>query len=67
MINVLQWLNPEAARFTIEGEGIEVWCCPQSVVEEQTEPPQSALTTVNPMKPDTASSLVVSGIYRYAT
>jgi hypothetical protein len=42
VLNILQWVNPEVARFTIEGEGIEVWCCPQTVMSEQTESPQAA-------------------------
>jgi len=24
VLNILQWVNPDTARFTIEGEGIEV-------------------------------------------
>jgi len=42
VLNILQWVNPDTARFTIEGEGIEVWCCPQSVIDERTESPQTA-------------------------
>jgi hypothetical protein len=37
VLNVLQWVTPEVARFTVEGEGIEVWCCPQTVFKDRTE------------------------------
>jgi hypothetical protein len=43
VLNILQWVQPEMARFTIEGEGIEVWSCPQSVLNEQTESPQRSV------------------------
>jgi hypothetical protein len=42
VLNVLQRVNPTIARFTIEGEGIEGWCCPQSVFDEQTEFPTTS-------------------------
>ena len=41
VLNILQWLQPETARFTIEGEGCDVWCCPQEVIEERSEGPQA--------------------------
>ena len=39
VLNVLQWVNPAVSRFTVEGEGIEIWCCPQDAFEEHTEAP----------------------------
>ena len=42
VLNVLQWVNPEIARFTVEGEGCEVWCCPQAIFYEDTEAPVMA-------------------------
>jgi hypothetical protein len=42
VLNVLQWLKPDISRFTVEGEGIEVWCCPKTVPEEQTIPLSTA-------------------------
>jgi hypothetical protein len=36
VLNMLQWVRPEIARFTIEGEGAEIWYCEQSTIEEQT-------------------------------
>ena len=44
VLNVLQWVNPATSRFTIEGEGIEVWCCPRDVFEQHTELPASVAT-----------------------
>jgi hypothetical protein len=43
VLNVLQWVNPATARFTVEGEGIESWCCPQELFEQQTEAPVAAM------------------------
>jgi hypothetical protein len=40
VLNILQWLRPETARFTVEGEGIDVWCCPREVIDERSEAPQ---------------------------
>jgi hypothetical protein len=40
VLNILQSVRPETARFTIEGEGADVWFCPQEVVEERSEGPQ---------------------------
>jgi hypothetical protein len=42
VLNILQWIKPDTARFTIEGEDMEVWCCPQSVIDERSESPQAA-------------------------
>jgi hypothetical protein len=42
VLNILQSVKPDIARFTIEGEGIEGWCCPQSIIDERTESPQAA-------------------------
>jgi hypothetical protein len=36
VLNVLQWVKPETARFTVEGEGAEIWCCPNDEMERQT-------------------------------
>lgn len=40
VLNVLQWVNESIARFTVEGEGMEVWCCPQGLFDEHTEFPE---------------------------
>ena len=40
VVNVLQWVKPDTARFTIEGEGIEGWCCPKDVFDEKTFSPE---------------------------
>ena len=42
VLNILQPIDPDFARFTIEGKSTEVWCCPQSVIDERTESPQAA-------------------------
>jgi hypothetical protein len=42
VLNILQSAKSDIARFTIEGEGIEGWCCPQSIIDERTESPQAA-------------------------
>ena len=39
VLNLLQWVRPDTARFTVEGEGIDVWCCPQKVIDERSEAP----------------------------
>jgi hypothetical protein len=44
VLNILQWVRRDIARFTIEGEGIEVWCCPQPVIDEQTDSPHGSMT-----------------------
>jgi len=36
VLNVLQWVTADTSRFTVEGEGIEGWCCPKAVLYEQT-------------------------------
>ena len=42
VLNILQWIRRETARFTIEGEGAEVWCCPQGVIDERSEASQAS-------------------------
>ena len=37
VLNVLQWHQRGVARFTIEGEGADVWFCDQAVFEQQTQ------------------------------
>jgi hypothetical protein len=37
VLNILQWVQPGIVRFTVEGEGAEIWSCPQAVVDENTE------------------------------
>jgi len=44
VLNILQWVTPEVARFTIEGEGVEIWCCPQAILNERTEAPERSLS-----------------------
>ena len=39
VLNILQWVNPATARFTVEGEGADIWCCSQAVMDDQTESP----------------------------
>jgi hypothetical protein len=46
VLNVLQWVRPDAARFTVEGEGIEVWCCPKTIFDEGTESPEASAAPV---------------------
>jgi hypothetical protein len=38
VLNVLQWVRPGEARFTVEGEGAEIWTCDESAVREATAP-----------------------------
>jgi hypothetical protein len=38
VLNILQWVRPGEARFTLEGEGAEVWTCDESAVHEATAP-----------------------------
>ena len=42
VLNILQWVKPETARFTVEGEGMEVWCCPQFLIDHKTESPEGS-------------------------
>jgi hypothetical protein len=42
VLNILQWVRPDTARFTIEGEGADVWCSPQEVIEERSAAPQTS-------------------------
>jgi hypothetical protein len=36
VLNLLQWTRPDQARFTVEGEGAEIWFCPQSLLDKHT-------------------------------
>jgi hypothetical protein len=36
LLNVLQWVRPGIARFTIEGEGADIWFCEQTVLDLNT-------------------------------
>jgi hypothetical protein len=36
VLNMLQWKQPGEARFTLEGEGAEIWVCEESAVHEAT-------------------------------
>ena len=36
VLNILQWTQPEVARFTVEGEGAEVWFCARGLMEHVT-------------------------------
>ncbi len=38
VLNLLQWVRPGEARFTVEGEGAEIWTCEESAVRESTAP-----------------------------
>jgi hypothetical protein len=38
VLNMLQWKRPGEARFTLEGEGAEIWVCEETAVEETTAP-----------------------------
>ena len=38
VVNLLQWVRPGEARFTVEGEGAEIWTCDESAVSESTAP-----------------------------
>jgi hypothetical protein len=37
VLNILQWTKPGQARFTVEGEGAEIWFCEQATFDEHTE------------------------------
>ena len=38
VLNILQWVRPGEARFTIEGEGAEIWTCQESEIHASTAP-----------------------------
>ncbi|HEX6972556.1 MAG TPA: hypothetical protein VF234_10080 [Limnochordia bacterium] len=38
VLNLLQWHRQGEARFTVEGEGAEIWTCDESDVHETTAP-----------------------------
>lgn len=37
VLNILQWVRPGEARFTVEGEGAEIWICEESEIHASTE------------------------------
>ena len=36
VLNILQWVRPGEARFTVEGEGAEIWVCGEAEIQEAT-------------------------------
>jgi hypothetical protein len=38
VLNMLQWVKPGQARFTVEGEGAEIWVCEEAAVQDATAP-----------------------------
>jgi hypothetical protein len=36
VLNILQWHQPGKARFTVEGEGAEIWVCEEAAVDQVT-------------------------------
>ena len=36
VLNMLQWVRPGIARFTIEGEGGDVWFCDEAQIDRNT-------------------------------
>ena len=36
VLNMLQWVRPSIARFTIEGEGADVWFCDDVQIDRNT-------------------------------
>ena len=36
VLNMLQWVRPGIARFTIEGEGADVWFCDEAQIDRKT-------------------------------
>jgi len=38
VLNILQWVQPGQARFTVEGEGAEIWVTEEVAVESATVP-----------------------------
>jgi hypothetical protein len=36
VLNLLQWVRPGQARFTVEGEGAEIWTCEESQIDGST-------------------------------
>ena len=38
VLNILQWVRPGKARFTVEGEGAEIWTCEESDMDASTAP-----------------------------
>jgi hypothetical protein len=37
VLNILQWIRPGEARFTVEGEGAEIWVCEQATLNRFTD------------------------------
>jgi hypothetical protein len=37
VVNILQSITSDTARFTIEGEGAEIWCCAQALFDRDTK------------------------------
>ena len=38
VLNILQWVRPGEARFTVEGAGAEIWTCTESEIHASTAP-----------------------------
>jgi hypothetical protein len=38
VLNILQWVRPGEARFTVEGEGAEIWTCEEAEIRASTAP-----------------------------
>jgi hypothetical protein len=36
VLNILQSVRPGVARFTVEGEGAEIWFCDQALIDTHT-------------------------------
>jgi hypothetical protein len=36
VLNILQWVRPGQARFTVEGEGAEIWVSEETELQETT-------------------------------
>ena len=36
VLNILQWVRPGETRFTVEGEGAEIWVCDEGEAQETT-------------------------------
>lgn len=37
VLNILQWVHPGETRFTVEGEGAEVWLCDDQTIDKGTD------------------------------
>jgi hypothetical protein len=38
VLNILQWVRPGTARFTVAGEGAEIWTCGEAEILASTAP-----------------------------